>query len=241
VQTKDGLGGGFSDDGSLFWFALGGGRATLHLYDPSDQKVLWTLPGWNVTPFLTSSTNPLLRAGVVVSVAESANIVRIYDARTGSHIADVSHPFEFPSLFATADGGHFAINGVTPRRNRAKYFWERWLAACWPALFADDVNGVVAVESVSGKEIFRVMDAGKYFHVLSADGKVLVTADPGNNRAIRQLIRTWDVDPRRAWTWALSAVAATMLLCFCLSRLLRALRNRKKTIAAPQLKAAEPG
>jgi|GEM_PF-6030087 len=65
------------------------------------------------------------------------------------------------------------------------------------------------MESATGRELFRVINAGNQRHRLSDDASTLLTGDTFDDG--RRMIRVWDVRPTRAWLWAVGMVAGTGL------------------------------
>ena len=153
------------------------------------------------------------------------------DVRSGQRKAVM--PSNFPTSnnvpVLTPSGRQFVIAG-SRSRGREPYFWELWLEKRWPNLFGEGVSGALVMDSVSGHEMFRVVNYGKQEYRLSDDGGTLLTVDALNDDV--QMIRIWDVHPHRAWIWSLVSVAATILLWFAASRSLRALRYRRETAGA---------
>jgi hypothetical protein len=112
----------------------------------------------------------------------------------------------------TPDGRRLVIRGWR-QLQREPHFWEAWLTKWLPSVFADNVPGVIVVDSSTGEEVFRLLNRaqlgeGRY---LSDDGETLVTFDGDENDPEGATISIWDVSPRRAWYWALAAAAATVL------------------------------
>jgi WD40 repeat protein len=216
----------FSPDSGLFLCWEGDKDRTFTMYDVATGHKLWTRreAGLSITRFAGASGNLFLQE-------QGTKPFFFLDARTGETKETGPQNFRTANSlpFGTSDGKHFVIDGW-PLRNREPYFWETWLEKRWPAWFGDDAKVAIVVESATGRELFRIRRSWMASQ-LSTDASTLVTLDSTEGDEA-SLIRIWDVQPNRAWTWALSSVAATVLLCFCLSRLLRALRNRKKTIAA---------
>jgi hypothetical protein len=219
----------FSPDGSLFLLHLGkDAKFLLRVYDAASGQELWEQPstGWG-----TFAGNH-----VVLNRAADDLPLQILDARTGEVTwTETTRPGNvnvFPIL--TPDASHFVIEGVQTRGRNA-HFWEKWLDDRWPTLLGEGLPSVLVVESVTGRELFRVQ-RGKANDlspiVLSDDGSTLVTVELVDVTTGTHILRTWDVHPRRAYLWSFTSVAAGMLLLFVWSRSVRAWRSRKKPSSA---------
>jgi hypothetical protein len=196
------------------------------MFDASTGKVLWNRPGSGYTRFLGDTGNLLHRSG-------GPEPVEILDARSGKPKNAVAprdfRPGDFSGL--PAHGRHFAATGV---RERAEYFWDKWLEPLCPELFGAKVHCAIALKSSTGRELLHVVNRGKDFACLSEDGSTLMTMDPLDRADRTVAIRFWDIDPQRAYAWAFASVPTTMLLLFVLSRSLRVWRKRvQAAVPAP--------
>jgi hypothetical protein len=166
--------------------------------------------------------------------------VQLIEASTGTAKATVPLDFQttnFDGMKATGhppqltlDGRHFFIRGFQTR-NRSVLFWEAWLEQKWPEIFGVSGEGVLVMESATGRELLRLNNRGHDGCMLAEDGSTLLTLDSeGFGRT--SAIRVWDVQPTRAWVWAVGAAVATG---FGLLALRWAWRRRKarKTMSKP--------
>jgi WD40 repeat protein len=209
--------GAFSSDGAL-WVLMHRQKndvATLTVFDVSTGGILWEKPGRSSGSFLGKSA-------ILLQTAERTELLT---ANTGErtaplHVGAPEHaPFDvFPTyqLAQTSDGGHFVFAGQQ-RRDRPPHFWEKWLARWWPNVFSPDAWGLVVMESATGREVLRLVNAGNQSDKLrlSDDAGTLVTVDAFEDG--RRLVRVWDVQPTRAWTWATTAAVGTWAVLLVLA------------------------
>jgi hypothetical protein len=224
---KDGYSFHFSPDGSLCAFLHGQPKETLTMFDAVSGRVLWERPDAHFSYFARGT-------GILLHKDDQATPLMFLDAATGEPRATMPLTFTthnyIPML--TPDGRHFAIGGWQTR-NGGPYFWEAWLEKRWPEIFGAELEGVIVMESATGRELLRVLKRDKHAHELSADASTLITIEPVDNPATVFAIRVWDVHPTTAWMWAVGAAfGAGLVGRFIVLPLVRAFRNRNAAKAA---------
>jgi len=196
----------FSPDGQLLLCQAKSDRQ--YMFDATTGKRLWekAAAAWLVFYGLQGSD--------MVFQEDHDQQYQLLDGRTGA--IRFTLPLDFPTAnhlpSFTPDGRRLVIRGWR-QLQREPYFWEAWLTKWLPSVFADNVPGVIVVDSSTGEEVIRLLNRaqlgeGRY---LSDDGETLVTFDGDENDPEGATISIWDVSPRRAWYWALGAVAVTVL------------------------------
>lgn len=162
---------------------------------------------------------------------------QLLDGPTGA--VRLTLPLDFPTQnhlpSFTPDGRRLVIRGWR-QLQREPHFWETWLAKWRPAIFGDELEGVIVVDTSTGQELLRLVNRaqvgdGRY---LCDDGEILVTIDGDENDPDGAVISVWEVSPRRAWTWALGVVAAACVLA-CMVRV-----SWKKWRRGPTIASATP-
>jgi WD40 repeat protein len=228
----------FSQDDSLVYLVHGVDRAkeaaTLTMFDAATGRVLWERRGYGTTTFARNT-------GMLLQQDDFTTPQRVLDARTGE--AKATLPFNFPTAncipVLTPDGRSFAICGWQ-QRMRPPFFWEAWLEKQWPELFGDGLPGVLVVESATGRELFRAVNCGDHGCTLSHDASTLVVVDRHDDSGTF-VIRAWNVQPTRAWLWAIGVVLVTGCVCraFTLGAA-RIFRRQTTAAAVPSLSTPPP-
>ncbi len=189
----------FSPDEPLFAFVHGEPKETLTMFDAATGRVLWERRAEGTTYFARNTD-------IVLTQEDFTKPVLFLDARTGEQRATV--PLNFTTAnyipMLTPDGRHFAIGGWQTR-GREPYYGEAWLEKHVPAIFGNELEGVMVMESATGRELLRVLKRDAHSHELSADASTLITIEPLDNPGTVFAIRAWDVHPTKAWIWALGA------------------------------------
>jgi hypothetical protein len=224
--------GDFAPDSTLFFLIQGVRKTqTLTMFDAVTGRKLWERPdsGWG-TRFVSAS-------GILVSNEELNKPLLFLDARTGEQkaIGPLSFCWSDHAPTFTSDNRHFVIAGHQ-ERGRPPFFWEAWLERHWANLLGEGLEGVLVMESATGRELFRVLDCGRQRSDLSDDAGTLITADGLGDADGTSIIRAWDVAPTRAWLWAVgTALGAGLVLRFLVFRWVRAFLNRKKAAGGPTM------
>jgi hypothetical protein len=231
----------FSADGSLMFMRHGRQfDERLTMIDAATGRVLWQKAGRSSREFIGE-------AGIAHQ--ERGKPVQLIDARSGEVMAIIpnssaargdaelwNHAWIL-DFVQTSDRRHFVFAG-RQRRNREPHFWDKWLEKWSPNMFGDDVPALVIMESATGQELLRLANAGNQpiWLKLSDDAGTLVTVDAFADG--RRCVRVWDVQPTRAWLWAIGVTAATGigLLAFRWAwRLRKARKTASKPISLPSI------
>lgn len=205
---------GFSADGAL-WFSAHGPQFAerVTMFDAATGRVLWEKPGRCSFEFIGADR---------ILHQERRKPPQLIDARSGEPRGTLPNAFAaaptdlelwdsggwIRDCKQTSDGRHFVFAGRQQRLHEAR-FWERWFAKWWPERFGDNVPGLVVMESATGRELLRLANAGNQsvWLRLSDNAGTLVTVDAFDDG--RRLVRVWDVQPTRAWLWAVGVATAT--------------------------------
>jgi len=205
--------GAFSEDGALWFVWHTKAARTLTVFEAATGDVLWDKPGQPLAPrFLgldhilhhERGTFPTLLNGTgQVIAALPLHPIRDDNPDAESAILDLN---------VTPDGRYFAYAGWTLHKEHGA--WRQWLETWRLRLFGDDSYGVAVMESATGRELCRVVGAGRQRHLLSDDAGTLVTVDgPSSDKLI---VRVWDVSAAKAWSWSLATAAAVGCLVLAL-------------------------
>lgn len=225
---KDGHSCDFSSDGALCAFLHGEPKATMTMIDAVTGRVLWERAGWSTTYFVRGTR-------ILLHQDDDTAPVLFLDAATGEQKATVPLTFTTANCIPmlTPNGRHFAICGWD-KRNRPAHFWEAWLEKGWPEIFGDGFEGVMVMESATGRELLRVLKRDGHSNQLSADASTLITIEPLGEPATVFAMCAWDVHPTRAWMWAAGAALGAGLVGWIMAFFLK--RSRLTPVREAQAK-----
>ncbi|GEM_PF-2684231 len=226
----------FSADGKFLCVSVQKQRTAM--IELSSGRTIWEKPMWGAVRF-AGSTGILLFQDHRIEFRPA----ELIDVRTGEQTAVVPIHSKDPNPTGkgldevlprlTQDCRHLLAAGIQ-KRSGPPNFLERWLVRWWPEQFDDNVPAVAVMETTTGRVLFRVLKGAGRTQFLSDDGSTLATVDEPNIQ--ETVIRVWDVQSHRAWTWALTVSALCGLGLWSLRRGVRWLRGRR--LAKPKEQAA---
>jgi hypothetical protein len=233
LGTTECCGGEFSPDGSL-WFSLvptDNDRDLFRVFDAPTGRVLWERPAGRVRQFLGAT-------GALLYQEDLEKPLQLLDARTGQARARVRVDCGAAAFQPEPmnDGRRFTVFGYR-HFNGEQPFWKAWLENLRPEIFGNpfvEAPFVMVFESATGRELLRLTNHGPT-HVLSDDGRTLLTLDSLNDEANPIAIRVWDVSPAKAYLWAIGTAAGAGIVLLGLNRL-----RHKLTRRGPYSKHAPP-
>lgn len=223
---KDGYSCEFSPDGSLVGLMHGKPKETLTMFDAVNGRILWERPEAHFSYFARGT-------GILLHKDDHPTPLLFLDAATGQPKATVPLTFMTHNYIPvmTPDGRHFTMGGWQVR-NREPYFWEAWLEKGWPDIFGNELEGVIVMESATGRELLRGLKRDGHSHHLSADASTLITIEAQENSRTEFVIRAWDVQPTTAWLWALgTALGAGLVVRLVVLPVASVFRHRKASQA----------
>jgi hypothetical protein len=215
----------FSPDNSLVHLVHGfdDGTPVATMFDANTGNILWQRTGRGKAYFAQNADMVLHRDNLPIAP------IQFLDPRTGAAEASVPLEFQLPDLTPTPDGRYFVIRGHLPTRQPAA--WETWLDQHWPNLLKlnkDPVPAVIVFETATVREVFRTVGRDETLATLSADASTLVTVESVDD-GLREprVFDVWDVQPTKAWLWALGVALAAAIVWQIGVRLVQRFRKRK--------------